>query len=109
MHRNILTKEGSAQPAQNDVDADAQRDQEDGSIDVHAGERSDHSTTAQQKLTSNKDIGKQGEEYENPMCQGAVTGVNDLQIRVASGSVLLDFAGQDGEHKDLHGGTCSIL
>lgn len=43
------------------------------------------------------------------MGKDAITGIDDLQIRMASRSVLLDFASQDGEHEDLYSRTRRIL
>lgn len=82
--------------------------EKDSSIDVHTCQGGDHSATSKQKLAADKDICDEGEDHEHQVGNATVSGVNDLEIGMASRGVLLDFACQDGEYENLHSRSCSI-
>lgn len=81
---------------------------EDGSIDVHAGQCSNDCTAAKQELTTNKDVGDEGENHEDQMGNATVSCVDDFKVGMASWRVLFDFTSQDGEDQDLHRGSCCV-
>ncbi len=87
------TEKCSAQAAQYHVDTDSKRYKKDGSIDIHAGQRRDNGTAAQEELTADQNVCQEREEDEDPMRKDAITGVDDLQESMASRGVLLDFTG----------------
>jgi hypothetical protein len=84
------------------------RDKKDSSIDVHASQGSDDSATTKQELTTNKNVCDEGEDHEHQMGSTTVSGVDNLEISVASWRVLFDFTSQNGEHKNLYGGSCCV-
>lgn len=54
------------------------------------------------------DHSPEGKHHENNMGETTVSCVDDLEIGVASRCILLDFACQDREHKNLHRRSCCV-
>lgn len=67
------------------------------------------STSSQEQLATNQNVGEQSKEDEDPVRHGTVTRIDDFEIRVTVRGVLLNFASQYRKHQDLHRGASGVL
>lgn len=98
----VIAEERRTKASENDIGTHACGDKEDSSVDVHARQRCDDGTSSKKQLRADENVGDQGKEQEDDMCRLSVADVDDLEVGVASRSVHLGFASQDGEHQDLY-------
>jgi hypothetical protein len=94
-HGNRDLQRNVARSPPSTVCTNSKRNQEDSSVYIHPSQSSDNSTSAKQKLTSDENVGQQGEEDKDPVSAGSVSVVDDLQVGVGVRGVHLCFAGQD--------------
>jgi hypothetical protein len=84
------------------------RNEEDGSIDIHACECCDDGASTQKQLTADQDIGDECKDHEDQVRYASISRVDDLEVGMASWRILLDLARQDGKQQDLDGGTSCV-
>lgn len=105
---DVAGQESGLESTSKSVDDDAERDQEAGGIQVHAGERVHHGGTAQQKHGGDDDVGHEAEEEERHVSSKSPSGSHYLADCMRCWCLPLDLDRQNAEQQHLDCRTASI-
>ncbi len=105
---DVAGQESCLESTSKSVDDDAERDQEAGGIQVHAGQRVHHGGTTQQKHGGDDDVGHEAEQEERHVSSKSPSGSHYLADCMRCWCLPLDLDRQNAEQQHLDCRTASI-